>query len=199
MKAKQIFRDMMALVPLDGVIDETFIAVLRHHPEWSFKSDGMICIQKVKSQINPHEWELHIKKNDGSCDDISWVMAIKALRGCKIDFSHRWYVRSAARTIVHVDQILPARETLSCKIEQEMDHVIPFEQLFRARQSNSGLKDEDIAVQPIQTYKLGKFYTFADAQLAESWRLFHQDHAVLQALDPILHRQKSAEDRKTLK
>jgi len=194
--ARAAFRSRVEALEMGAELGADLTAVLQRHPHWAEKNVNVARVVKAPCQVNHMDWEIQIERHDGSCDDISWVKAIKALRGQSTAASHRLAVRNAARTLVHVSQILPAREELGAQEGDHIDHIIDFEELFRSWMHQLAIADDDIVLQRKDNYKLGKFEEFADPALAKSWQDYHATHARLRKLDGAQHMKESGLKRR---
>ena len=194
--ARAAFRSRVEALEIGAELGADLMAVLQRHPNWAKKTVNVSRVVKAPCEINHMDWEIQIERTDGTRDDISWVKAIKALRGQSMTTSHHLAVRNAARTLVHVSQILPAREELGAQEGDHIDHIIDFEELFRSWMHELAIEDDDIVLRRKDNYKLGKFEEFADPKLSKSWQNFHRTHARLRKLDGAQHMKETGLKKK---
>ena len=102
-------RQYVESLPFDAEIrDQRILEILRHHPNWSLKTNGGKWAIYKKRYFNA--WRLEIVDQHGTFrDDISCDIAVRASLGLKTSPSQRALVSRAARNSIHRQQILPFR------------------------------------------------------------------------------------------
>ena len=172
--------------------DERILEILRHHPDWSRKTNnGQWAIYK-RRYFNA--WRLEIVDEHGTFrDDISCDIAVRASLGLKTSPSQRALVSRAARNSIHRQQILPFRYSQdNPSQDQDVDHVdVNFSELLenwlRIRQQSF----DSIQVSCPPGLPVG----FADRQVELDWNRYHKKHAKLQLISQE-HHQKMTQKRK---
>ena len=186
-------RGYIESLPFDAEIrDQRILEILRHHPNWSLKTNGGKWAIYKKRYFNA--WRFEIVDQHGTFrDDISCDVAVRGSLGLKTSPSQRAIVSRAARNSIHRQQILPFRYSQdNPSQDQDVDHVdVNFcellENWLRTRQQS--FEDIRISCPP------GRPVGFADGQVEMDWNHYHRQHAKLQLIPQTDH-QKITKKRK---
>lgn len=175
------------------VEDAAVLALIQLHPEWEAKTDGGGWLGTAMihrpSKARPTK-ELAICFTGSSrVVDISWTKLLPLLsKG--VSYIHTLddplaELRAAARAEIE-DQVAPLRRN-----GYEVDHVYPktFEALLYVWIVGQGLRVSGVAVAWNDGPLTG--CRFADPAQATSWRLYHADNAVLEAVSKEEHTQRT--------
>lgn len=192
---KLYFRSLLAQVPYNTkVTDNRVIEILKYHPDWEAKSRGG-TLTVVKRRHNG-DFKLWLVDSVGrNVDDISWSLAVKVSLGFKSDpvKKHTYKVHKAARLLVH-DQVLSFKKRQGVPKEFEVDHKdTDFAVLLKNWAKSCELTFENIEI----VEPPGGIPTFADKDLANNWKVYHEEHATLQALTHEEHRRVTTQRKRT--
>jgi len=156
-----------------------FIDLFRRHPKYPEKIYNICDISIQKNKINSKYLELHIIKEDGTTDDISW-------RNC-ISGSERDKFKCALRVAIN-DQIMHFKynNTNKCELcktinadSYHVDHIMHFEEIVFEFLNNT-TKDKPTIFKNIGDNR--KAFTENDIEYEEEWKNFHKEHAQLRIL-----------------
>jgi hypothetical protein len=159
------------------------IKVFEHHYQYTAKIGcGLEHLEvRTNSSWNGPSRGFWIKRKDGTSIDISWVIALKP--GGRPDPKED--ASKAARYEIY-EQIHHHHKNGECnvcpicdvpmqrKFNLHVDHEIPFKKLF-----DDFLEEQLLCYEDVEIDDLGLDSRFADRELAQAWKQYHQDKAKL--------------------
>lgn len=154
--------------------------LFKRHPDYSNKIINMNDIFIVRNTMNPSCYELQLRREDGSCEDISWRICISGKRKDSI--------KAAMRAAVS-DQIIAFknRSRFCCELcgtcegtshNFHVDHVVQFSSLLTAFISMHPNRPTEFGS---NAYNIACFLP-EDAGYERLWQEYHRSNASLRIL-----------------
>lgn len=166
----------------ETITDPVVLALLQAHPDWSEKSKNMRRLTKewIKgSPSAPPSLQIVIENNDDSIMDISYLHALKCLQkdgSTKIIDDTLDEFKKAARR--EIDYLMSKYRVKG----KHVDHKYPltFEALLANFCHDHRVNPWNVAIEANTGQVVVR--AFADRDLAEKWKKYHEQHADLEVV-----------------